>query len=74
MRPVLGTFPTTCPSRRKVSFLLAGVGAGTGIGVIDLSCLCPRVGKEKNPHFVEEVAAFCGKDDVFIVVAIHSYK
>ncbi|AQK60546.1 Thiosulfate sulfurtransferase 18 [Zea mays] len=24
-------------------------------------------GKEKNPHFVEEVAAFCGKDDVFIV-------
>lgn len=54
--------------------MLAGVGAGTGIGVIDLSCLCPRVGKEKNPHFVEEVAAFCGKDDVFIVVAIHSYK
>ncbi|KAG0531775.1 hypothetical protein BDA96_04G051300 [Sorghum bicolor] len=24
-------------------------------------------GKEKNPHFVEEVAALCGKDDVFIV-------
>ncbi|PWZ26089.1 hypothetical protein Zm00014a_001632 [Zea mays] len=24
-------------------------------------------GKEKNPHFVEEVAAFCGKADVFIV-------
>ncbi|XP_066321262.1 thiosulfate sulfurtransferase 16, chloroplastic-like isoform X1 [Miscanthus floridulus] len=24
-------------------------------------------GTEKNPHFVEEVAAFCGKDDVFVV-------
>ncbi|XP_066321264.1 thiosulfate sulfurtransferase 16, chloroplastic-like isoform X3 [Miscanthus floridulus] len=25
------------------------------------------IGTEKNPHFVEEVAAFCGKDDVFVV-------
>ncbi|KAL6888682.1 hypothetical protein ACP4OV_009708 [Aristida adscensionis] len=24
-------------------------------------------GKEKNPHFVEEVAALCGKDEGFIV-------
>ncbi|XP_062224044.1 thiosulfate sulfurtransferase 18-like [Phragmites australis] len=29
-------------------------------------CVTPQ-GKEKNPHFVEEVAALCGKDDSFIV-------
>ena len=37
-----------------------------------LTLLIP--GKEKNPRFVEEVAALFGKDDVFIVVGYYLHQ
>ena len=37
-----------------------------------LTLLIP--GKEKNPRFVEEVAALIGKDDVFIVVGYYLHQ